>query len=104
MGGLIGYSTGGITFCYATTGAINGTLYVGGLVGAALETVSNCYATGTVGGTWDVGGLIGLGYGAYAATGCYATGAVSNSGPNTGGLIGETGNGYGATNCYAKGQ
>src|SRR6185369_7186560 len=88
VGGLVGYAGGvsSITNSYAT-GAVSGTLhfdggsgskYVGGLVGRAVGTLTNVWATGDVTGNAYVGGLVGnlSGQISYA----YATGNVSAPG------------------------
>ncbi|HBU29158.1 MAG TPA: hypothetical protein DEB56_05505 [Thiobacillus sp.] len=59
---------------------------IGGLVGIAQgDPISNSYATGSVSGILDVGGLVG--YAAAPVEYSYATGAVSGT-TNPGGLIG----------------
>lgn len=60
-GGLVGYSGpwGGIFDCYAT-GSVYGNTNVGGLAGESSGVVKNCYAIGDVNGTAYVGGLVGL--------------------------------------------
>ncbi|MDR0789279.1 MAG: T9SS type A sorting domain-containing protein [Bacteroidales bacterium] len=99
-GGLVGYSGGGSSYgitvdsCYVSGGAITGTTYVGGLLG---QTVAGAYiyrsfsANVTVGGTGNVGGL--LGNRAYYTYGCYAANKVNRvSGTTTsfGGFAGTT--------------
>jgi len=91
VGGLVGEMTmntwGGLNFygsinqSYAT-GAVSGKYqYAGGLVGwddADKADIDDAYATGTVGGGDDVGGLIGWASG--QITDSYATGAVAGLG------------------------
>ena len=99
VGGLVGWSSGTISACYAT-GDANGTSWVGGLVGNSGGTISACHTTGDATGTGDnVGGLVGQANGQINA--CYATGDVTGSGV-VGGLVG---NNSGATisACYATG-
>jgi len=56
VGGLAGYSYSTIN-CYST-GTVSGTYYVGGLSGYSYYgSISNCYSTGTVSGYGSVGGL-----------------------------------------------
>lgn len=82
----MGSSSGGtVSKCYAT-GTVEGTNNIGGLVGIG-GTITTCYATGAVSGTDKVGGLVGSGG---TTTRCYATGSVSGT-TNLGGLIGGTG-------------
>ncbi len=62
VGGLVGITnqeTSIVDSCYAT-GNVNGTRYVGGLVGEAVQgPIFRCYATGKVTGASFVGGLAG---------------------------------------------
>ena len=94
VGGLVGSGGGTISGSYAT-GAVSGTSprvhYVGGLVGSSDRhiSISDSYATGTVLGGGDVGGLVGSGGG--TISGSYATGTVAgdNFADNVGGLVGS---------------
>ena len=70
-------SESAISYSYAT-GQVDGTSYVGGLIGRNLGSVDNSYATGAASGTMDlayVGGLVGDNFGALAST--TANGAFS---------------------------
>ena len=59
-GGLVGYNGGGsISNSYAANPYVEGYYYVGGLVGANYNSVTNSYATGSVSGASEVGGLVG---------------------------------------------
>ena len=67
-GGLVGDSNGYLTDCYAT-GAVNGTVFVGGLVGYSFQftgmggndpVMTNCYAVGHVTGESNTGGFAGV--------------------------------------------
>lgn len=85
IGGLIGDNVGSITYCYAT-GSVTGYANVGGLIGDHNnETASHCYSTGNVSGVRVVGGLIGHNGGVITA--CYSTGQVVAD-RTSGGLIG----------------
>ena len=89
FGGLVSVLTGSVESSYAT-GSVTGTHNVGGLVGFMDEDsrVSRCYATGDV--TVSVtngGGLIGLNNSG-SISACYATGEVSGNGNIAGGLVG----------------
>ena len=98
-GGLVGYtqgSTSSIINSYAS-GAVQGSLTAGGLIGKNTMKIDNCYAEGTVTGTGDdyIGGLIGMAYasnsGDLPATinNSYATGDVSGTTViAVGGLVG----------------
>jgi hypothetical protein len=61
------------------------------------STITNCYSTGSVSGSSDVGGLVGINACFYISCGsisnCYSTGSVSGS-SDVGGLVGG---GYGNT-------
>lgn len=93
IGGLIGTVDGGtIRRCFATGNVTAGNYSAGGLIGAvdygSGAIIEDCYATGDIGGTYEVGGLIGeLNSGTVRR--CYATGHVSGSSSYVGGLIGE---------------
>ena len=79
---------------------VTGDLYVGGLVGANLGTVSRSYYSGTVRGDWRVGGLAGINFG--TVSGSHASGSVSGR-DHVGGLVGH--NSYGAlTNSHYCGS
>ena len=83
---------------------LNGNECVGGVVGYNGGTVNNCYNSGTVSGSSQVGGVVGyLNNGTVQS--CYNTGAVSGSdevGNHVGGVVGS--NDYGTVrNCYNTG-
>ncbi|MDI9355747.1 MAG: T9SS type A sorting domain-containing protein, partial [Chitinophagaceae bacterium] len=120
LGGLVGYSNGGLIAESYATGSVSGTgdsRFIGGLVGyvfngmdtggeTIVTRISQCYATGSVSGYSNVGGLIGSnwdgGNNIYVPifniivrgviNQSYATGSVSGY-SNVGGLIGYN-NGY----------
>ena len=100
VGGLVDYNQGTITACYAT-GTVNGSYAVGGLVGKNYQgTITGCYATGTVNGSYAVGGLVGMNdQGVITAS--YAAGSVSGSRRYVGGLVGWNSGTISA--CYATG-
>ena len=100
VGGLVGRNNRGgtITNSYAT-GSVSGEDDVGGLVGWNEGTVANSYATGSVSGSSDVGGLVGLN--GATINNSYATGSVRGS-SLVGGLVGW--NIGGITNSYATGS
>jgi filamentous hemagglutinin family protein len=90
VGGLVGYNNnvGAISNSYASgsvTG-VNGSSYVGGLVGRNYGDVLNSYASGEAVGFNYVGGLVGGNYGAITNT--YSTGLVQSAN-SAGGLIGS---------------
>ena len=74
-----------ITGCYAT-GSVVGSDNVGGLVGEARGSVTSCYAIGSVKGNEQVGGLVGNARG--SITSSYAIGGTEGD-TNVGGLVGN---------------
>jgi len=86
--------------CYST-GNVNGTSNVGGLVGDVNGNVLNCYSTCNVNGGSCVGGLVGYING--NVLNCYSTGNVSGLYSCVGGLIGEISGNKEVKNCYASG-
>ena len=85
IGGLVGVNRGDITSSYAT-GAVDG-LLAGGLAGYNGDTIVSSYATGPVTGQ-TAGGLVGRnGRGPDKIYASYATGSVSG-GLDVGGLVG----------------
>jgi hypothetical protein len=100
VGGLAGENQGTVSQCYST-GAVSGSTNVGGLVGAAggESAVTHCYSVGSVSGGSYVGGLVGQNGG--TVTCCYSTGGVSGAGFRAGGLVG---NNHGTvTQCHSIG-
>jgi hypothetical protein len=89
VGGLVGYLSGdSITFCYAT-GSVSATIIVGGLVGHNLSgSISFCYAMDSVSGSAYVGGLVGANK-FDSITYSYSTGSVNGT-AYAGGLVGYT--------------
>jgi hypothetical protein len=59
IGGLVGYIEFSITQCSFSMVEVMGNEIVGGLVGRHSGIISDCYSTGYVSGTIDVGGLLG---------------------------------------------
>ena len=115
VGGLVGSNViGTIEDSYATGNVsdlgsnINGSIFVGGLVGGSEGIIEDCYATGSVsGGAFAndyfeiyVGGLMGFNGGGVISD-SYATGSVSG-GAYAGGLVG--GNGATIEDSYATGS
>ncbi len=103
VGGVVGYASGTITNCY-NTGSVSGSSQVGGVMGYASGTITNCYNTGSVSGSRSsVGGVAG---GASATiTNCYNTGTVTStvtSDAYVGGVVGSASGTI--TNCYNTGS
>ena len=106
LGGLIGYCDGLMENCNSAASLIGTGIKCGGLVGHKIgnnNTVTNCFATGSVTGSDDVGGLFGHSN-AYdmTVTLCHSTGAVE-SGSTAGGLIGYLLQ-VTLSNCYSTGN
>ncbi|MCB1237851.1 MAG: choice-of-anchor D domain-containing protein [Verrucomicrobiae bacterium] len=104
VGGLIGFAARAqITRSFAT-GSVSGDEDVGGLIGRIIwdsfPVIEECYATGTVFGTDDVGGFIGEAYDA-TITNCFATGSVISE-KDGAGFIGYARD-CTITACYAAG-
>ncbi len=101
--GLFGYATGSVFRDLGVVGgSFTGADLVGGLVGENLQgTIANAYATGSVSGDSEVGGLVGNLDFLATITNAYATGAVSGS-QDVGGLVGRSNIGT-ITNAYATG-
>jgi len=121
VGGLVGSNDGGtISSCDAPSVSITGKDYVGGLVGfvrsssGALATIEKSYASGSVKGVINVGGLVGL----HSMQGNNIGGSIKNSytfvsvdatGSYVGGLIGNNKADFryeetSIENCYSKGS
>lgn len=107
IGGLIGKAEFDpvITTCYATTGAVSSTTdRTGGLVGQVagdttyIAQISDCYATGTVTGDDDLGGLVGVNTNGTISE-CYASGIVSGD-KRVGGLVGSNTNAASIADSY----
>ena len=84
---------------------VKGTNYVGIMVGGVTtSTINNCYTSGSVSGSSDIGGLLGGTYAVTQITNCYSDSKVSGTGNNTGGLVGRIGNNGTVSNSYATGS
>jgi len=100
VGGLAGGSIGAVNNSYSVA-SVNGTDYVGGLVGGngPEGTVSNSYSIGNVTADGSVGGLAG-GNGGIVSD-CHSTGSVTGD-ERVGGLVG--GNGGIVSDCHFTGS
>jgi hypothetical protein len=86
VGGLVGWSSGSMSNAYSGAVVLGSASVVGGLVGNQNSgSIANSYAIGAVGGTTDIGGLVGTNAGTLTTT--YATGRVTGT-LRTGGLVG----------------
>ena len=90
VGGLVGINQRdcAITVSYATGDVTARVDYAGGLVGRNYGTVAAAYATGSVSGRNNVGGLVGNNTSGGVITASYAIGGVSG-GSSVGGLVGQ---------------
>jgi hypothetical protein len=90
VGGLLGMSYGTVTNC-SVSGTVSGSYYVGGLIGyAGSGTILNCTSSATVSGIGHLGGLIGHTYNITVSR-CKAEGNVnttSDSANWAGGFVG----------------
>jgi len=102
VGGLVGFNTDGSTVIESyATGSVTGTGEVGGLVGYNGGTVIESYAEGSVTGTEVVGGLVGFNGGTVSES--YAEGSVTGDSAAVGGLVGI--NNFGTVSeSYATGS
>ena len=105
VGGLFGETTTGtISNSYATGNVIAISNTAGGL-GGAIHTgtkIEKCYATGSVLGDWEIGGLIADAFGGYISQ-SYSTGNVNGTGGAIGGLVGWFEGGATINNSYSTG-
>ncbi len=99
VGGLVGRSDelASIFNCYAD---VNVSSYadIGGLVGLNFGAISNCYSKVSAVGVYEVGGLVGFNLG--TITDCYSEGSISG-GSRIGGLVGYNYSNGTITNCHS---
>ena len=76
--------------------------YVGGVAGYSEGNIENCSVSGSVSGSFSVGGVVGHQWGG-TITGCSSSATV-NAGIVAGGIAGETNGGASLTACYATGD
>ena len=105
LGSLCGQNRGTISNCYIT-GSVNGSYYLGGLCGYNDGgTIIKCNVTGFVTGEGDIGGLCGVNvYG--AISNCHVSGSVTSVGyysGDIGGLCGWNSHGI-IINCKTTGS
>jgi hypothetical protein len=93
VGPIAGYASGSNIFgCAVTGGTVQGTNYVGGLVGLSSGYIASCRSSASVSGGNYIGGLVGGQSGLGALSGisdCYARGNVSGT-SYIGGFIGNS--------------
>ncbi len=106
-GGLVGYGNRALVESSYATGNVftsdgDG---VGGLMGVAVATISNSYATGNVSGFGSlIGGLVGAQQGGSNILNSYARGNVAGSANIVGGLVGQQREASNITNSYTTGN
>ena len=88
VGALVGYSEGSVATSSASGEVTATDQNVGGMVGLLGGRITGSYASVTVSGGRQVGGLVGYVYDTGSIAGSYATGSVTSSGGDTGGLVG----------------
>lgn len=118
-GGLVGAADTALTLSYSwsscavTARATSDRAWSGGLVGplwGGTTTISNCFATGTVTGWENTGGLVGIAYhtGSLTVSNSYSTGEVITQRTNhwwgnVGGLLGACSSSVSIVNSYHSG-
>lgn len=104
VGGLVGQTIGmAYVFKSFATGTVVGFGNVGGLVGTNQQSqIAQCYASGSVSGESVVGGLVGLNSTNSLVSNCYAAGPVSTT-EYGGGLIGRCSVSGNVENSYSVG-
>lgn len=111
VGGIVGLCHGDLTNCASACSVTGGTSMfgygsnAGGLAGYSSQSISNCYASGTVKG-YKAGGLVGsVQCSTEGIVNCYATGNVSgtaDTGSSCGGFLGCSISSN-ISHCYAAG-
>lgn len=104
VGGVVGDNNGSTLSHVYTTGVVNGTFYVGGILGGHAEDgalLEDSYSEATILATGNnAGGVVGVVYHTGTVTNCYSTGYVTSGGANKGGLVGELEGGSTVTNSF----
>ena len=75
---------------------------VGGVAGRSYGTLENCSVSGSVSGSFSVGGVVGYQFGG-SITGCSSSASVKGT-QRAGGVAGTTNSGATLTACYATGD
>ena len=88
VGGLVGMNLGTINNSYSNVSAQSSTSHLGGLVGGNIGSITNSYSIGTITGKDFVGGLIGYNDASTNITNSYSLAKVTGTTTNVGGLIG----------------
>ncbi len=103
VGGLVGTDKENCSFsdCYSTGNVIGSGIYIGGLIGQCLGSVSNCYTSGSVSGIQYVGGLVGAIFGSLKNSLSASTSVIAISGKFAERIFGEPGENAVIENNYA---
>ena len=80
----------------------NSSGYASGVAGNSWGTIENCSVSGSVSGSFSVGGVVGYQFGGYI-TGCSSSASVKGT-QRAGGVAGTTNSGATLTACYATGD
>jgi hypothetical protein len=89
IGALVGYNNGGTIGQSYGAGHVEGSYFVGGLLGRNEGAIEDCYAAADVEGIYYVGGFVGFNWGNDASIlRSYATGDVTATG-HVGGFVGR---------------
>jgi hypothetical protein len=103
VGGLVGLNWNGTVSNSYATGSVSGDEDVGGLVGFSWGYVSNSYSSGNMTGDNHVGGLVGKNWGNVSSS--YSTGSVTGT-QIVGGLVGYSSgtlsNSYSTSSVYGS--
>ncbi len=89
VGGIVGYASGSasaVNGCFSDA-IVSGSMYVGGIAGASGGMTSLCKNTGSVSGKTEVGGIVGGAEAFSMISNCINTGAVNGS-SDIGGIFG----------------
>jgi len=102
MGSLVAYNNGGTVHDCYSSGNVRGSLDVGGLVGWNWGTVSNCYSAAAVNSNDQyVGGLVG--WNSHILKNSYSSGSVKGR-TAVGGLVGGNGHGGIISDSYSTAE
>ncbi len=111
VGNFVGHVNNNLTIsnCSAEETEVSARWYAGGIVGRTWHTygeitITNCYNTGSVSASSDVGGIVGRIDGKATITNCYNTGSVRAVGELVGGIVGFVHGTTTITNCYNTGS
>jgi len=109
VGALAGHSAGVVSNSYSACSVTGMGWFAGGLVGYGDGClVTGCYSTGSVTGTYYVGGLVGRMAGTRTlregvVIRCYSTGIIAGA-TRVGGLVGATHGDVNVSDCYFDGS